>query len=80
VLQRFGVTRQQLGVTAHGLRHEVLIDRYQSLTGSAPPVRQGPRVEPEVDHSARLEVSKLAGHARLKASSAYLGAILPRRG
>lgn len=79
VLQRFGVTRQQLGVTAHGLRHEVLIDRYQALTGSAPPVRQGPRVESEIDCCARLEVSKLAGHARLKASSAYLGAILPRR-
>jgi len=75
VLERFGITQAQLGVTAHGLRHEVLIDRYQALAGQAPPVRQGSMADRVVDRAARLDVSKLAGHARIRAAGAYLGAI-----
>jgi site-specific recombinase XerC len=75
VLERFGVTCRQLGATAHGLRHEVLIDHYQALTGEAPPVRGGAMEANEVDSAARQAVSRLAGHARVRASGAYLGAV-----
>lgn len=73
VLAKFGITFAQLGVTAHGLRHETLIDHFQALTGEQPPVRGGPTLEAELDRAARLAVSRLAGHSRVRASSAYLG-------
>ena len=73
VLERFGVTRKELGVTAHGLRHEVLIDQYKGLTGANPPVRGGERMPRQVDASARQEVAELAGHSRKRAANAYLG-------
>ena len=33
----------------------------------------------EIEKDARLAVSRLAGHARKRASNAYLGAVLNRR-
>lgn len=53
VMARFGVTANGLGATAHGLRHEALIDRYISKAGEAPPVRGGGPVPPEVDATAQ---------------------------
>lgn len=79
VLAKFGITFARLGVTAHGLRHETLINHFQALTGTQPPVRGGPMLAPELDQAARLAVSHLAGHARVRASSAYLGAVLDAR-
>jgi hypothetical protein len=73
VLEKFGITFKQLGVTAHGLRHEALVDHFESLTGHAPPVRGGDALSPEVDAAARQAVSRLAGHSRTRASGAYLG-------
>jgi len=73
VLARFGVTFRQLGVTAHGLRHEALIDMYRERSGSEPPVRGGERPPAEVDLAARKAVVQLAGHARVRVSDAYLG-------
>ncbi|MGK2897279.1 MAG: phage integrase N-terminal domain-containing protein [Burkholderiaceae bacterium] len=73
VLEKFGITFKQLGVTAHGLRHEVLIDHYAALTGQAPPVRGGAPLPIHVDQAARQAVTRLAGHARTRASGAYLG-------
>ena len=79
VLEKFGVTQKALGVTAHGLRHEVLINQFESLTGQAAPVRGGAKLPTEIDKSARQEVAELAGHARKRASSAYLGGVLARQ-
>jgi site-specific recombinase XerC len=73
VLEKFGITFSKLGVTAHGLRHEFLIDHFESLTGHAPPVRGGDAPSPDVDAAARKAVSWLAGHSRTRASCAYLG-------
>jgi hypothetical protein len=75
VLRKFGIAAAQLGVTAHGLRHEALIDHYESLTGRAPPVRGGDAPPPEVDHAARQAVARMAGHSRVRSSGAYLGAV-----
>jgi integrase len=79
VLEKFGVTQKDLGVTAHGLRHEVLIERFEAMTGQAAPVRGGARLPQETDAPARREVAALAGHSRKRASSAYLGGVIAHR-
>jgi len=78
VLEKFGITLRERGATGHGLRHELLNDTYEDTSGVPSPVRGGTPVDPALDRAARLVVSKLAGHARIRASGAYLGAILRR--
>lgn len=75
VLEKFGITLRERGVTGHGLRHEVLNEVYQAITGEASPVQGGGSVAPELDRAARQIVSNLAGHARTRASAAYLGKV-----
>ncbi len=78
VLEKFGITVSKLGITAHGLRHEALIEEFVVQTGHQPPVRGGVDVPADAEKAARLAVSRLAGHSRPRASTAYLGAILGR--
>jgi site-specific recombinase XerC len=73
VLEKFGITLRERGATGHGLRHEVLNQVYQQIAGEASPVQGGGPVAPELDRVARQAVSHLAGHARIRASSAYCG-------
>ena len=73
VLTKFGVTFRQLGVTAHGLRHEALIDKYRERARTEPPVRGGKPPSREVELAARKAVVQMAGHARIRVSDAYLG-------
>ncbi|RTL48484.1 MAG: integrase [Rhodocyclaceae bacterium] len=80
VLEKFGITLRQRGVTGHGLRHEALIEHYQDQTGGiSPPVRGGGPLPLALDRPARQSVARLAGHNRLRSASAYLGAVLPRQ-
>ena len=79
VMAKFGITADGLGATAHGLRHEAMIDHYQEKAGVAPPVRGGSGVPPDVDVTARLSAARLAGHNRTRASGAYLGGLLARQ-
>jgi len=79
VMEKFGITLRERGATGHGLRHEVLMETYTGLTGVRPPVRGGGSVSAEADMAARRSVSALAGHARIRASGAYLGAVLPKQ-
>ena len=73
VLEKFGITRKQLGVTAHGLRHQYANDQFEALTGVAPPLRGGHAINTEDDSDARLAIAADLGHARPSISSAYLG-------
>lgn len=77
-LEKFGFTKAERGVTGHGLRHGNLHELYEEVTGEPPPVRGGGLVAVELDQAARLAVSARAGHSRLRAAGAYLGAVLPR--
>jgi site-specific recombinase XerD len=79
VLDKFGITARELGVTAHGLRHEALIDEFLAHSGQQPPVRGGGDLTPEAEALARQAVARLAGHERKRASSAYLGAAMSRK-
>jgi site-specific recombinase XerC len=72
-LEKFGFTKAQRGVTAHGLRHGNLQGFYEDLTGVAAPVCSGGTVPADLDRQARLAVSERAGHSRLRAAGAYLG-------
>lgn len=73
VLSRFKLTAKEFGVTGHGLRHEALIDEFAAVTGVQPPVRGGAALPVDVELRGRLAVSRLAGHVRPRAASAYLG-------
>ena len=79
VMAKFGITADGLGATAHGLRHEAMIDHYTTKAGGTPPVRGGGDVPPEEDAAARLSAARLAGHNRARAAGAYLGGLLPRQ-
>lgn len=72
-LEKFGFTKAQRGVTAHGLRHGNLQGFYESLTGVPAPVRGGGPLPADLDRQARLAVSQRAGHSRVRAAGAYLG-------
>lgn len=70
VLEKFGITLRQRALQGHGLRHEVLNDAYEDITGVPSPVGVAEPVSPELDRAARLAVSQLAGHARARAACA----------
>ena len=78
VMHKFGLTRHDRGVTAHGLRHERLNDLYEEITGVASPVRGGTAPNRSDDRTARQAVAQLAGHGRLRAASAYIGSSTAR--
>ena len=75
VMKKFGITKADLGVTAHGLRHEYANDRYLQFVGAPSPVRGGPPIEREADRAARLRLAEELGHSRENITCAYLGAI-----
>lgn len=74
VMEKFGITSGERGITAHGLRHEALIRCFSDETdGAAPPVRGGGPLPAQLDRAARQAVAEMAGHHRIRASGAYLG-------
>ncbi len=79
VVGKMGITMKEMNTTSHGLRHEGLNDVYEVITGHRSPVRGGHCPDPELDREARSVVARMAGHSRVKASSAYLGAIMGKR-
>jgi integrase len=79
VMERFGVTKRDLGVTPHGLRHQYAADEYRNGTGEAPPVEGGGPLPSQIDQAARLVVSERLGHSRVQIAAAYLGSRDPRR-
>lgn len=77
-LEKFGITKRLAGTTGHGLRHGNVNDLYEDVAGVPSPVRGGGPVAPELDRAARLAVAERAGHSRMRASTAYIGAVLPK--
>lgn len=73
VMERFGITKRDLRVVPHGLRHQFAASRYTELTGSLPPVAGGQGVAADADSAARQHVSALLGHGRPQITNAYLG-------
>jgi integrase len=74
VMQKAGVTKKQLGVTAHGLRHQFAQEFHVELTDVQAPVRGGDACgDPETLKAALLEIARQLGHNRPTISNAYLG-------
>ena len=74
VMQKAGISRKQLGVTAHGLRHQFAQEFHVELTDVQAPVRGGDVcANPETLKAALLEIARQLGHNRPTISNAYLG-------
>jgi site-specific recombinase XerD len=78
--RKVGITRDQLGVTAHGLRHQYAARRYARLAGMAAPVSKNAplHITDEVrsaDLAAREQVSRELGHFRPDITHAYTGSL-----
>ncbi len=73
VMERFGITKRDLRVVPHGLRHQFAANRYTEQTGELSPVAGGQRVTADADSAARQHVSALLGHGRPQITNAYLG-------
>lgn len=73
ILQSLGISKNEKGVSAHGLRHEYANDLYTRLTGTQAPVNHGERLDLEDDRQARKVITEALGHSRLAITSAYLG-------
>ena len=73
VMIKFGITKNQLGVTSHGLRHEHFNDLYKDLTGVDSPVRGGEAPRSDILKAARQIISEHAGHSVISKANAYIG-------
>jgi integrase len=71
----FGITKNQLNITPHGLRHQFANDLYGEEAGFPSAVRGGTNIpDREADNKARHEVTRQLGHARTSITAAYTGA------
>ena len=74
VMRKAGVTKKQLGVTAHGLRHQFAQELHVELMDVQAPVRGGDIcVDPETLKNALLEIARQLGHNRTQIVNAYCG-------
>lgn len=74
VMRKLGITKDQLGVTPHGLRHEYANDLYEELSGNPSAVRGGTHiVDRAADEAARQAVTLSLGHSRQSITTAYTG-------
>jgi integrase len=81
IMQKFGITKKDCGVTAHGLRHEYINDQYEVITGQPSPIRGGKKedVDPLLDLEARTRLTLDAGHSRLSITPSYFGSHKKRK-
>ncbi len=75
VRNRLGVTKKELGVTPHGLRHEWSQDEYKAQTGLPTPVEGGAlgKIDRTTHQMASMTVSRWLGHGRIDVTTSYYG-------
>ncbi|WP_426105876.1 phage integrase N-terminal domain-containing protein [Pseudomonas sp. TWR1-1-3] len=75
IVAKAGLTKAQLGVTSHGLRHAFANERYTHYSGSSSPIEGGNLRSHnwELDRFARMAVVEELGHSREDVSTYYLG-------
>lgn len=73
VLGKHGVTKNRLGITSHGLRHEYLQTLYEQVAEVPAPVKGASvRPDPRAHEEAKRRVVAAAGHSRESKANAYL--------
>lgn len=74
-MSKMGLTRDALGVTAHGLRHQYAQKSYEILTGRPSPVAGGDpkKIDRDTHQQACLEVMERMGHSRVDVGASYYG-------
>lgn len=70
---KVGLTKEKLGTTFHGLRHDYAINGLEMLTGQTAPVRGGDILNYRRYRDHQLTISKELGHNRPKVTNAYYG-------
>jgi len=79
VVRQVGLTKKELGVTPHGLRHQFAGDLYFDIAKVKAPVQDGePLADAETMKDVYRQVARQLGHNRPQISNAYLGS--PQRG
>ena len=74
ICRKFGLRKNgKHGVTLYGLRHEFMIDTFETLSGEKAPVRGGIGINYRKVLKATLFASQNAGHNRPAVTGAYLG-------
>lgn len=76
IARRVGLTKRELGVTWHGLRHEWAIRQLENLAGVKAPVRGGMAINYRELSDVRRKISEGMGHSRSKITNAYYGSYL----
>ncbi|MCX7177105.1 MAG: integrase domain-containing protein [Proteobacteria bacterium] len=73
--EKLGITREELGVTAHGLRHGYLQDAIEEETGFPPPIKGGAlgKIDAQTYRAALHKVARAAGHGRIDVMCLYAG-------
>jgi len=91
ICKQAGITKRELGVTSHGLRHEALQNLYMYASGEQAPIKiiklandtgeyaRNLKTKTEVQHLAELIVAEAAGHSKVQKSGAYIGGHAPVR-
>jgi len=76
ICKKAGITKKDLGVVSHGLRHEYLNALYEKLSGQKSPIKGGPkRMDPAIDRAVRCELAERAGHSRPGIVTGYCGSV-----
>lgn len=75
VLEACGITLREEQITAHGLRHQYMHQRFRDLLGIEPPVKGGDlgMVDKDELHVASQKLMEEAGHTRVTIGAAYYG-------
>ncbi len=73
ILRKYGVTKKELGVTGHGLRHEFLNILYERKTGVKSPVKGGEKPSQNILQDTLKDIAEAAGHSRVSKATAYVG-------
>jgi len=80
VVRQVGLTKKELGVTPHGLRHQFAGDLFFDIAKVKAPVQDGePLVDAAAMKDAYWQVARQLGHNRPQISNAYLGSPRIRR-
>lgn len=74
ICRKHGITRSQIGIVPHGLRHEYACAWLEKTTGAKAPIKDPSATIPqEVDRLARRELAENLGHTRPSIVGCYVG-------